>query len=287
MKDDNKIQKTAVKIAEGIKKYINNKINEVKGKISRDQDECESKAKGMSLNEIKTELQCILYSNQPGRFLISFCEYIMYSLAGIEIITFLGRNSTDYKIVNLCFEAGILEVFIAAIIGIICFIKNKQMPILIYTIAATVTYFLRMTEHSLYNVLNLGLLALMLIIDIYFIRKFIKSDETAGSMFKNNKGYEKETHTEIMIRCPKCGNICSREDKFCVECGENLDTKRNSYKNTTKSEDRKASRTTKKSSKVSDDDFEIDKTQYIDRTVIMDNIEEKIIKHTDDQYKYN
>lgn len=301
MKEENRIQKTAAKIAQNINSKINNKINDVKMKMAREQTECELTSKGLSLDEIKNEFKCIIYSSKIGQKLIAFCEYIMFALAGMEILTFIGRTSTDYKIVNACFEAGILEIFIAAIIGMICFIKNKHVPILAYTIAATVTYFLRMTEHSYYNALNLGILILMIIMDICIVRTFIKSDEKTGiketlsNLFKSSNEYEDRTAADMM-RCPKCGHICTDESNFCGQCGEKLNFKGNSHYNdnnyNVKSEDNKASAEYKKedknkfrkSSVRTDDTVIMDKTEIIDKTVIMDDIEQKILKHTYDNY---
>ena len=298
MKEENNIQKTAAKIAENINSKINKNINDVKMRMAREQAECEFKSKGSSLDEIKNELQCILYSKRTGKFLISFCEYIMFALACLEITLFIGRTSTDYRIVNACFEAGIIEIFIAAIIGIICFIKNKHVPILIYTIPATVTYFLRLTEHSYYNMLNFGVLVLMLIMDICIVRTFINSNETTGikealrNLFKSNREYEDRTQADMM-RCPKCGHICTGGSNFCGQCGEKLNFKGNSYFNNNddiKSEDNKASAEYKnedkdkfrKSSGREGDTVIIDKTEIIDKTVVMDDIEEKILRHTYD-----
>ncbi|MDO5516560.1 MAG: zinc ribbon domain-containing protein, partial [Clostridium sp.] len=273
MKDENIIQKTASKIAGKVAETINNKSDELKERTAREQAECEYKAKGLSLDEIKNELQYNLYSSDIGKFLVSFCEYIMYVLICIEMITFYGHYSGDYRVVNSSFEAGILEIFIAIFIGIICIIKNKKVPVLIYTLAVSVTYFLRLTERSYYNVLNLGILVLMLSIGIYIIRRFIKSkrteddDDNMDSMFENDKYYEDRTQIDTLIRCKKCGNICTKGDKFCGECGEDLNSKEKPYKKNVKSEDDKSSSRSKKSSRKIEDTFDIDKTEFIDRTM--------------------
>ena len=284
------IQKTISKTVKSTKKGINNNINALRGKIYREQVKAENKSTGLSFDETKNELQNILYSSGIGKILISFCEYIMYTLVCFEVIIFLGRESLNYKTVELLFQLGIIELFVGTGIGIICYIKNKRVPILIYTVTIASTYFLRLIdENTYYNVLNCVVSILAVFIDILIIRKFVKADGTSSifekliNLFKSDDYYKDESHTEIMIRCPKCGSICSKDDNFCVNCGEMIKFQRRAERNSKKSINNKITEKIKKTAKKINTADDLDKTNFIDKTAIMDNIEEKILNH-DDEY---
>lgn len=288
MKDENNIQKTIAKLGENLKTAKNNKINQVKKRITAEKINAENKSKGLSISELKNELQCIMYSNKIGKYLISFCEYMMYTLAGLEMITFFGQSSRDYGIADGFFELSILELLLAITIGIICSIKERHAPVLTYTVTATFTYFFKLSEGSDYNIINLVILLSTIFIDIYIIRKHIKEDkklrigEKLSNLFKskNNKEYEDRTQIDIMIRCKKCGNICSQKDNFCVKCGGKLDSKENSHSNSIKEERKDNSRKNNK------EEEREDYTVKLDKNDIMNNIQEKIIKQTDDDFYY-
>ncbi|HCW52922.1 MAG TPA: hypothetical protein DG753_04095 [Clostridium sp.] len=208
------IKEATEKIIKKFKKGINNNINSVRGKIYKAQVEAENKASGLSIKDIKHELQFNLYSNEVGKFLISFCEYIMYILACCGIIIFLYGQSTDYNVASLCIQLGMIQIFIALIIGGICYIKNKPIPMLVYTVITAVTYFLRLIGHSYYNIINVFVSVCMSIAAVCIIRSIIKSKGSKGiteilsGLFGSDDEYSEEvSRTEIMIRCPKCGNI--------------------------------------------------------------------------------
>lgn len=294
MEQINNIKKASYRLIRSIRKKIENNINALRGKIYREQVQAENKSKGLSGDDIKSELQYALYSNRFGKLIISFCEYILYALVFFEIVIFLGRESLDYRMVELFFELGIIELFLGVVIGSVCYIKNKRFSLFIYALTVACTYFLRLTdEHTYYNVLNIVVSLSSVLLDILIIRKFIKSNGTSNAfdkfnnIFKSNDTYEDTGHTEIMIRCPKCANICNKDDNFCVNCGETIKFQRRAERNSKKSINDKITSNIKKSSKNIENNDELCKTSFIDRTSIMDNIEEKIIKHTDDEYEYN
>lgn len=288
MKDENNIQKTIAELGKNLKTAKNNKINQVKKRITSEKINAENKSKGLSISELKNELQCIMYSNKIGKYLISFCEYIMYTLAGLEIITFFGQSSRDYGIADGFFELSILELLSAITIGIICSIKGSQASVLIYTVTATFTYFFRLSEGSDYKIINLAILLSAIFIDIYIIKKYIKGDkkirikQKSCNLFKNknNREYEDKTQIDTMIRCKKCGNICLQKDNFCVNCGRKLDSKENSNSNSIK--EQRKDNSIKNNKEKEREDY----TVKLNKNDIMNNIQEKIIKQTDDDFYY-
>ena len=289
MSDIKKIKDTEAKIVKGIKKSIKNKINLVKGKIYKAQVEAENKASGLSMNDIRNELQFNLYSTPVGKFLISFCQYIMYILVCCEIILFFFRESTDNIVVNLCMQLGVVELFGAAIIGCICYIKNRPVPIIAYTIITAITYFLRLTEHSNYNIINIFISACMSIITVCIIREIIKSKETKGikailsGLVSDDEEYSQEVgRTAIMMRCPKCGTVCAKDDNFCVHCGEMIRLQTRVERNSKKSVNNKATKIIKKSIKKANNAINSGKNNANDNTIIMKDIEKKIIRNTED-----
>lgn len=282
MNDIKKTKEATEKIIKKVEKGINNNINSVKGKIYKAQVEAENRANGLSIKDIKHELQFNLYSNELGKFLISFCEYIMYILACCGIVTFLYGQSTDYNVASLCLQLGMIQIFLALIVGGICYIKNKPIPMLIYTIVTAVTYFLRLTEHSYYNIINVFVSVCMSIAAVCIIRGMIKSKESKGitgifsGLFGTDDEYSEEiSRTEIMIKCPKCGKICSKDDNFCVHCGEMIRLQRRVERNSKKKNTNKASGKIKKLSKKA-------KKANNNNNTVMKDIEEKIIKNTQD-----
>lgn len=277
-----KTKEATEKIIKKVEKGINNNINSVRGKIYKAQVEAENKASGLSIKDIKHELQFNLYSNELGKFLISFCEYIMYILAFCGIITFLYGQSTDYKVVNLSLQLGLIQIFIASVIGGICYIKNKPLPILVYTVITAITYFLRLTDRSYYNIINVFVSVCMSIGAVCIIKSIIKSKGLKGitgifnGLFSADDEYsEKISRTEIMIRCPKCGKICSKDDNYCVHCGEMIRLQRRVERNSKKKTTEKASSKLKKLSKKA-------MNAKNNKTTVMKDIEKKIINNTQD-----
>lgn len=210
---------------------INNNISKAKQKLEEEREKASKEAKGLNIFEVLSELKLILYSSNIFKYIILYCEIIMYYLAVQEIIAaYVYVNSYS----ALSWQLSKVGVLLGIIICILALSKKKYYSVITYYSVASITYIIKFLylikfqfniEQLLYSVVIIG-------IDILVIKLFLKTEE--GVEFKNKvRGLflnnitsastsNKTVKTKIMVRCHKCGKLCNETDKFCGACGEQI-----------------------------------------------------------------
>lgn len=212
---------------------INDNILKAKEKLEDETEKAQKEAKGLNIFEVLTELNLIFYSSKIFKYMVLYCEIIMYYLAAQEVIT-TSFNTRAYM--NLSWQISKIGVLIGLFIGFIAFSKKKYYSVITYYSIASITYVIKFLALAKYN-FNLEQLVYTLVIigiDILAINLFLKTEE--GLEFKKKvnilstntatsiSNLNEKARTKIMVRCPKCGRLCNETDKFCGGCGNKIIT---------------------------------------------------------------
>lgn len=228
---ENQIVDTMSEMISQANNNINNNISKAKQKLEEETVKASEEAKGLNIFEILTELKLILYSSKTFKYIILYCEIIMYYLAAQEVIAaYVYVNSHS----ALSWQLSKIGILLGIIVGILALSKKNYYSVITYYSVASITFSIKFLhlikfqfniEQLLYSVVIIG-------INMLVIKLFLKTEE--GIEFKNKVGVlfsnnvtsaltsNETVKTKIMVRCHKCGKLCNETDKFCGACGEQI-----------------------------------------------------------------
>ncbi|NMF07117.1 hypothetical protein ACUH7Y_19300 [Clostridium beijerinckii] len=228
---ENKIVETMSEMITQANNNINDNVSKAKQKLEEEIAKASEEAKGLTILEVLTELKSIFYSSKIFKYIILYCEIIMYYLAVQEIIATYS-NTRSY--IGLSWQISKIGALIALFIGVIAFSKKKYFSVIAYYSIASITYIIKFLSISKYN-FNIEQLVYTLVIigiNILTMKLFFKTEEgiqfkkKASKLFSNTStlisNSNETVKTKIMVRCSKCGKLCDETDKFCGGCGNQI-----------------------------------------------------------------
>ena len=212
---------------------INDNISKAKQKLKDETIKASKEAKGLNIFEVLSELQLIFYSGKISKYIMLYCEFIMYYLAAQEVIVTYGYIASHTSLSLGISKIGFL---IALIIGVLVLSKKKYYSFITYCSITSITScikFLYIAKYS-FNIEHFVYALIIIGINILVIKLFLETEEGLGfkkkvsTLFSNtvssnsNSSQNETVKTKIMIRCPKCGELCDEKAKFFQGCGEKI-----------------------------------------------------------------
>ena len=210
---------------------MNDSISKAKQKLNDETIKVSEEAKGLNIFEVLGELQLIFYSGKISKYIMLYCEFIMYYLAAQEVIVaYMCINSHTY----LSWELSNIGFLLALIIGVLALSKKKYYSLITYCSVTSITSsvkFLYLAKYS-FNIEQLVYGLIIIGIDILVIKLFLETEDSVEFKKKASTLFSKATalnlnetlNTKIMVRCSKCGELCDEKAKFCQGCGEKFIT---------------------------------------------------------------
>lgn len=208
---------------------MNYSVLKAKVKLNDETIKASKEAKGLNIFEVLSELQLIFYSGKTLKYIMMYCESIMYYLAVHEVVvTYICINSYT----SLSWELSNIGFLLALIIGVLALSKKKYYSLITYFSITSITSsfkFLYLANYS-FNIEKLVYALIIIGIDILVIKLFLETEDSVEFKKKASTLFLKATalnlnktlKTKIMIRCPKCGELCDEDANFCQGCGEKI-----------------------------------------------------------------